>query len=337
MIRNSILKNSCAFPAMVAAVLAWHPAPLVAQVLEGFQEDGSPAWSFPQEAEIFGAPPSASADEHIDPMVRDEVARLQDSGVIGLQSRIGTDLIAIERLQRRAEALRGLMSVLGTDGLRQFDPELYASMSNSPIFLSQRLEEIKLRREVDDELRGRRAEPGADVDAPPMPMDGSDIFSRPPFIGQLPEAALFGPGLQGFPGAPVATPPLAGFTPPGVTPPEGGPSEDQAGDAGAQQDPALSGQSPGFPPGFAPGFASGPDAVRPPEPEIDPAAFDIPVSLREIFGSNGVYRAVILHGTELLRVERGDTLPNDTEVLQILRDRIILRRQTREVEIHIRG
>lgn len=329
MIRNPIVKNSRTFAAMVAAVLASSPAPLMAQVLEGFQDDGSPAWSFPQEAEIFGAPPEASIDDRVDPMVREEVTRLQESGVIGLQSRIGTDLIAIERLQRRAEALRGLMSVLGTDGLRQFDPELYASMASSPIFLSQRLEEIKLQREVDDELRGRRAPADPDAEGAPAMGVGADIFSRPPFTGPGPDALLFGPGGPGAPGDTGNMPPLAGAPTPGGFPAPGEVPPVADFGNGAAPDPALSGMTP------APEFGLG--AGRPSEPEIDPAAFDIPVSLREIFGSNGVYRAVILHGDELLRVERGDTLPNDTEVLQILRDRIILRRQTREVEIHIRG
>lgn len=220
--------------------------------------------------------------EATDPMVRREIIELRRSGLIDFQGQVGTDLLAIERLQRRAQAIRGLMADLGTEGLRQFDPDLYVAMENSPILLNQRLAEIRLRRDLEAELAADQEE-----DATPTP--GMD---------DLAAAGRQGPANM-FDGPPFTTA-WVGEAPPVEAPMDFTTTEE-------------------------------------PAEEAPPPIVDFPISLREILGSNGVYRAVILHGQELIRVEVGDMLPNDTEIIEVMMDRLRVRRRDREFDIHLRG
>lgn len=236
------------------------------------------------QAEGDGVVPTALAvpqidyglSDDIDPQVRAEIVNLRGAGLLEFQGQIGSDLIAIDRLQRRAQAIQGLLGALGTDGLRQFDPALYASMENSPIVLRQRIEELKLQRELDEAA----AEDGLSPDHDPLEGGGrfgpADPFASSPFLNTpAPEVVV------------VEEPPV---------------------------------------PDFVNDFA-----------EKEPEIVDFPISLREILGANGEFRAVILHGNELIRIEAGDMLPNDTEIIEVMIDRIKIRRRDMTFDIHLRG
>ena len=237
------------------------------------------------QAEGDGVVPTALAvpqidyglSDDLDPQVRAEIVGLRGAGLLEFQGQIGSDLIAIDRLQRRAQAIQGLLGALGTEGLRQFDPTLYASMENSPLVLRQRIEELKLQRELDEV-----AAEGSD------PLDALD-----PYAG----GGRFGPA-DPFASAPFLNAP----TPEEVV----------------VEEPPV--------PDFVDDFV-----------EKAPEIVDFPISLREILGANGEFRAVILHGNELIRIEAGDMLPNDTEILEVMIDRIKIRRRDMMFDIHLRG
>lgn len=237
--------------------------------LLAFQVDDATAQSRRAAAEV-AAPAAPSVSDDVDPMVRASIEELQRSGVIDLQSRVGSDLLIIDRLQRRGEAIRTLMETLGTEGLRQMDPQLHASLQDSPIFIAQRIAELELQRALEEAISG----PSEVVEEDPVELnarlDGSEIF------------------------APVMEDPY-------------------------QEEPEVL------------------ILDLPPIEMAQPSFTDFPISLREIFGSNGVFQAIILHGSEPVRVTAGDLLPNDTEILEILEDRIKVRRRDREFDIHLRG
>lgn len=234
--------------------------------------------------------------EEVDPYVRSQVHGLRASGLMPLQSEIGTDLMMIDRFQRRALALEQMMSALGTEGLRQFDPNLYASMEKSPIFIRQRIAELNLERELEEATLGGEAGGEGEGEGMVMGPEGPfNIFDYPPFA----------------PGPVVSAPPEP-------------PAQESVAEAPAEtsvtEEPQI-------------------DLLEQMLTAVDPVpeAEDIPISLREILGANGVYRAVILHGDELIRVEVGDMLPNDTEIMGVYQDRIELRRRDDVVNIHFRG
>lgn len=99
-----------------------------------------------------------------DPLVEQDIMGLRESGIVDLQSRIGKDLIVIDRLQRRAEALEGMIATLGVEGLKQFDPELYEALKDSPLVLNQLIEEEKLRRDLEKVRSGEDEENSAPPD-----------------------------------------------------------------------------------------------------------------------------------------------------------------------------
>lgn len=231
-------------------------------------------------------------EESVDPIVRDEILGLRSNGLMGIQSEVGTDLLLIERYQRRAQALEQMMSSLGTDGLRQFNPELYASLEQSPIFIRQKIAELELQRQLENIMNGDGSDDAQDeLERLMSQMGGNvpfDIFNYPPFAPAPPGWQAGGP--EGFD---IDFP---------------------------QEEDSASGIE---------------DLFEETVPE--PMIIDFPISLREIHGASGVYRAVILHGDELIRIEAGDRLPNDTEILDILQDRIQIRRRDTVLDIHIRG
>lgn len=234
------------------------------------------ALAMPLSAEEGPAPENPhelGLSDRMDPYLRRDVVSLRETGVIDLQGQIGTELLVLERLQRRADALRALMERLGTDGIRQLDPELHESLSQSPIFLQQRIAELNLQIQLmelmEKEKDALREEEEAERISEAR-SDGSDFFQPPeprPQVVDLPELE-----------------------------PE-------------------------------------------PEPVVvaEPVIVDFPISLREIFGSQGDLRAIIAHGDEFIRVSPGDELPNDTQIINILEDRIVVRRRDRVFDIHLRG
>lgn len=230
--------------------------------------------------------------EEVDPYVRSQVHGLRASGLMPLQSEIGTDLMMIDRFQRRALALEQMMSALGTEGLRQFDPNLYASLEKSPIFIRQRIAELNLERELEEAALGGAIKQDGMAMGPDGPFN---IFDHPPFApGPIAYAPPEAPEQQSVSEAPAET----------------SETEEPQIDLLEQMLTAV---------------------------ETAPRVEDIPISLREILGANGVYRAVILHGDELIRVEVGDMLPNDTEIMGVYQDRIEIRRRDDVVNIHFRG
>lgn len=218
-------------------------------------------------------PAAEAVSDEVDPLVRESIAELQRNGVIDLQRRVGSDLLVIDRLQRRGLAIKTLMETLGTEGLRQMDPELYIALQDSPIFIAQKIAEVELLRDLDMAIAGpvEAIEPGNAATLGPR-SDGSEIFY---------------------------------------------PAEEEP----VEEEPEI--------------------VLVPIDSEVieiaEPVYLDFPISLREIFGSNGVFQAIILHGNEPVRIATGDTLPNDTEILEILADRITVRRRHRVFDIHLRG
>ncbi|MFG6083442.1 hypothetical protein ACEUZ9_004702 [Paracoccus litorisediminis] len=76
------------------------------------------------------------------------------------------------------------------------------------------------------------------------------------------------------------------------------------------------------------------EEIIPPEPE---AVMDIPISLREVYGIDGRYYAIILHGEEKIRVTKGDILPGETEVRDIGDGYIDILRHGEDIRIRIQG
>lgn len=62
-----------------------------------------------------------------------------------------------------------------------------------------------------------------------------------------------------------------------------------------------------------------------------------PISLREVYGVSGDLHAIIVHGDERIRVGVGDVLPNDTTILTIEADAIVIRRRGVETRVQISG
>lgn len=222
---------------------------------------------------------------NVDPIVQEDISSLRSSGVVEMQARIGQDLVVIDRLQRRAEALQGMIATVGVEGLKQFDAELYEALKDSPLVLNQMIEEEKLRRELEKAKAGDEADTDQPVD-------------------------------------PAALDPLAFF---------------QQGGMGAM----VPQQSAPFPePVVEVEESLVTDDVPMPVEEVEllpTVSIGSEIVLREVYGSADSLKAIISHGSEDIRVEAGDMLPNDTEIKAIFENRITVRRGDQIFEVFLRG
>lgn len=233
-------------------------------------------------------PEMSDIADSVDPIVRQDIMELRSSGVVALQSKIGTELITIDRLQARAAALEGLLGTLGVDGLKQFDPEIYEAMKDSPLVLNQMIEELKLRQELEAIQNGTDEEVVAEAADEGQRFGPPDVFQQAPFAPvqdiYVPQEPIAAPVVEDMPMNPLPVIDVPQLT------------MDDFADTQKNE-----------------------------------------ISLREIYGGAGVFKAVILHGEEVMKVEAGDRLPNDTEILTIQDDRITVRRGDTTFEVFLRG
>lgn len=260
--RRALLPSTFAAAAALAGVMA--TAPLAASA----QEDAA-------RIDAIEAPAARIPSEIEDPMVSEEVDRLDRAGLIQRQSRIGEDILVLDRDIRRAEAVKALVAQMGYEAFSAAYPDLAASFAESPILLQAEIDALALQRELDRARKGETEAPEAPARTAPR-SDGSDFFQIPV---QPSEAR-----------APVEPPA------------ETGADVDAAVDI-----PATAGDR------------------------------DIPISLREIYGSTGRFFAVIAHGTDRIRVEAGDELPGDTMIEDVGENWIDVKRRGETVRIFIRG
>jgi hypothetical protein len=237
----------------------------------GFAQDEAPG----DRAELVEEVAPRDRSEAEDPMVSREVDRLDEAGLIERQSRIGEDILVLDREIRRAEAVKALVAQMGYEAFLSAYPDLAAAFAESPILLQAEIDRLELLRTLE---RARSGEPEAEArPARTTPRDdGGDFFRIP-----SPPAAEE---------APVEVP---------VDASRGAPSE---GDS-----PAMSEDR------------------------------DIPISLREIYGSSGRFFAIIAHGAERIRVEAGDELPGETLIEAVGENWVDVKRRGETVRIFIRG
>lgn len=110
-----------------------------------------------------------------DPVVSSEVARLQELDLILRQSKLGEDILILDREVARAAALKALIAEIGPDGFRAAYPELAAALENSPMMLRAEKEVA----ELSAELAAVTAPPASTVpaaNAPALRNDGSDLL-----------------------------------------------------------------------------------------------------------------------------------------------------------------
>ena len=81
------------------------------------------------------------------------------------------------------------------------------------------------------------------------------------------------------------------------------------------------------------------DALAPAPALAKPQAVvvSIPISLREVYGLDGEFYAIITHGDERIRVSEGDVLPGETTIKAIGDGYIDIIRRGEEIRIRIRG
>jgi hypothetical protein len=209
--------------------------------------------------------------ESEDPMVTEEVERLDASGLIRRQARIGEDILVLDREIRRAEAVQSLVSQMGYEAFLAAYPDLAASFAESPILLQAEIDTLGLKREL-ERLRKGEADAPVEPERTAPRNDGSDFF-------QIPVR-----------------------------------SEDTRGPA-------------------EPEIETSTDIEVPAEVKDR----DIPISLREIYGSSGRFFAVIAHGVDRIRVEAGDELPGDTIIEAVGENWVDVNRRGETVRIFIRG
>jgi len=118
---------------------------------------------------------SGSAAPAEDPVVSAEVARLQDLNLILRQSKLGEDILILDREVARAEALKALITEIGPDGFRAAYPELAAALEGSPIMLRAEKEVAELAAEL-AAVTAPAAEPAPQASAAVPRSDGSDLL-----------------------------------------------------------------------------------------------------------------------------------------------------------------
>lgn len=152
------------------------------------------------------AAPAPGAD---DPIVAGEVARLKDLDLILRQSKIGEDILILDREVARAEALKALIAEIGPDGFRAAYPELAAALENSPMMLRAEKDVAELAAEIQaltappsteapkasvpgprsdgsDLLRGTPAEAVAEAEIPEIPDPAPPTIAEAPNMAEAP-------------------------------------------------------------------------------------------------------------------------------------------------------
>lgn len=124
---------------------------------------------------IASAQDSGSAAPAEDPVVSAEVARLQDLDLIMRQSKLGEDILILDREVARAEALKALITEIGPDGFRAAYPELAAALEGSPMMLRAEKEVAELAAEL-AAVTAPAAVPAPEASAAVPRSDGSDLL-----------------------------------------------------------------------------------------------------------------------------------------------------------------
>lgn len=97
------------------------------------------------------------------PDLPDEVStsieeRLVTGGIIDRQSRIGEDVLILQRENDRIKALEELIAAVGLEGLRALYPDLAVSIETSPLALRSQLEVVQLVNELEEAINGPKEE-----------------------------------------------------------------------------------------------------------------------------------------------------------------------------------
>ncbi len=296
-------------------------------------------------------PPAAAA---VDPVTEAAARVLEQSGIIARQAEISESLILIDRQIRQAELIRTLLATLGPDAPVEIAPGVFRTFNDTPEALRQRIELVQLesqlaelrarledsperiRREIDrirlerelvdaaDEVRAPSSESlrreieriglerelallrDDDPDSPASLRRRIEVARLRQELAEVEAGVRAAEALR-----PVAARDGADGTGPGLGP--------------LSLIPALTGAI----------AAATPEA--PPQPAIAPSPPPIiPISLREISGRGSFYWAIVLFGTEEIRIEAGDTLSDGTRVLEIGRVFVVIEREGVQQTLELR-
>lgn len=249
-----------------------------------------------------GATEFASGNE-VDPVTAAATNLVRDTGLIARQSDMGEGLLLMERQLNFAENVNQLISIMGPDVEIEVAPGVYQSYADTPAGRKAELELLRLEQEaqfanLDFELKLKEREAALII-----PPEGTEFGPD----GELLPLRSDGGEFQDINGAPAtgAVDPLTGL--------------DQA---------ALDALT-----------AKVTEQVKAtmPQPEAAPAE-PVPLySLREIFGSEGDYLAVISSGNDRVRVRAGDDLPNGIKVLAVGDDYVEIETDGVTSRLSIRG
>ena len=226
----------------------------------------------------------------VDAYAKKETDRLDRTNIVEEQSRIGEDILIIDRQTQRAEAIDKLVAYLGSDAFRKLYPDLAATLDNSPILLRADKDRADLElslKATQTEIENFGMEEEAEV-GEPAPVAITEDGKLNPIIIDAVNAMIA--ERDAAVEEKIAT----------------------AREEAAQE--VLEQISAGRFMGGNPEDAGEMGYTAPP-----------PVSLREIYGSGGKFTAVILEGSERSRIYEGDILNDGGEVEKITENTVVIR------------
>lgn len=238
-----------------------------------------------------GIASAAAAQDNDDPMegtdegrspdgvTSERVEELIDGGIIDRQARIGEDMLVIGREVERIQAIRDLLSLLGVEGLRAHYPDLAESLEGSPLVLSSRITEAELEAELEEALsRDEDADDLLDVTSSVAPVGGDTLMDAP--------VRTDGESTE--------------------------PAENEIDNLRQDLEQMMQASRQEITRNIMAELDG-----RLPEQEEQRRERPREISLREIYGARGEYRAIIRFGDRRVQVREGDELPGDITIEEI--------------------
>lgn len=147
-------------------------------------------------AALLTATPATSQEDpaSVDPVTQESIELLQDSGVIKRQSRIGEDILVIEREIRRVQQIQTLMELIGYEGVISLYPEMADVVKGSPLEVRARLRQAELKRDLNNILEPEDKETPSGPDSGAEPDESPD--TRPTGIMNAPVSPRPGDGPE---------------------------------------------------------------------------------------------------------------------------------------------
>ena len=300
------------------------------------------------------APVDPATDPATDPVTEAAARLLAQSGIIARQAEMSESLILIDRQIRQAELIRTLLATLGPDAPVEIAPGVFRTFNDTPEAMRQRIELIQLesqladlrerlegspdriRREIDRirlereladataEVRGQSADSlRREIERIELERElarlRDDDPDSPAGLRQRIEIARLKRELAEIEAGPRL---LTGGA--DLAPRDGADGTGQ-GLGSVSLVPAGNGAAVAAVTAAAEAAAVAPPVARP-----------VPISLREISGRGTFFWAIVLFGTEEVRIEAGDTLSDGTRVVEIGRVFVRLDRSGTEEMLELR-